>query len=332
MGYQRILIMTTRRILIFAPIFLMILLLQSYFWVPTYEQQTRGNPERFNEYITASIGDASILNPILSADASSSEIESKVFEGLIDYDENLRFRGRLATSWNVFEEAYFYVNESVAIPGLGHLCALHIIDFLQAEKQKKTLPSLELKATLGNITEISAIPRRDYTTDKQLKDSDANKKTIKIDIAAPARIKLVLKQVDQDLFSNLSQLLGKMYFENFESLKYIKTDSRIERDQLVAVAAELLPAVEHNPIIEFNLRSDVKFHDGHGQRPAHADIIEGLSSHVVADVTESKGGVGNALIAWIVLKALNLMGGDSMGRTAATVDIQSAGVEFHFLG
>ena len=81
--------MTTRRILIFAPVLLILLLLQSYFWVPTYEEQTRGNPERFNEYITASIGDASILNPILSADASSSEIESKVFEGLIDYDENL---------------------------------------------------------------------------------------------------------------------------------------------------------------------------------------------------------------------------------------------------
>jgi ABC-type transport system substrate-binding protein len=255
--------MTTRRILIFAPVFLILLLLQSYFWVPTYEQQTRGNPERFNEYISASIGDASILNPILSADASSSEIESKVFEGLIDYDENLHFRGRLATSWKVYEEAFFYVNESVAIPGLGHPDVRRIVDFLQAEKQKKMLPDPELNATLDNITEISVFPRREYTVNKQLKDSDGNKKTIKLAIAAPAGIKLVLKQVDQDLFRNLSQLLGKNYFENFESSKYIKTDDRIESDRLAAVAAELLPAVEQNPIIEFNLRSDVKFHDGH---------------------------------------------------------------------
>lgn len=255
--------MTTRRILIFAPVFLMILLLQSYFWVPTYEQQTRGNPERFNEYITASIGDASILNPILSADASSSEIESKVFEGLIDYDENLRFRGRLATSWKVYEEAFFYVNESAAIPGLGHPNARQVVDFLQDAKQKKTMPSPQLKATLDNISEISVIPARDYKTDKQLKLSDGNKKTLKIDITAPAAIKLMLKQVDQDLFRNLSQLLGKTYFESFESSNYIKTDDPIERDQLAAVAAELLPAVEHNPIIEFNLRPNVKFHDGH---------------------------------------------------------------------
>jgi len=255
--------MTTRRILIFAPVFLILLLLQSYFWVPTYEQQTRGNPERFNEYITASISDASILNPILSADASSSEIESKVFEGLIDYDENLHFRGRLATSWKVYEKAFFYINESVAIPGLGHPNARQVVDFLQAEKQKKPLLSPQLKATLDNISEITVIPARNYQTDKQLKLSDGNKKTLKFDITAPAAIRLVLKQVDQDLFRNLSQLLGKNYFENFESAKYIKTDDRIESDRLAAVAAELLPAVEQNPIIEFNLRSDVKFHDGH---------------------------------------------------------------------
>ena len=263
LNFRHLVIMTTRRVLISAPVVLIILLLQSYFWVPTYEQQTRGNPERFNEYITASIGDASILNPILSADASSSEIESKVFEGLIDYDENLRFRGRLATSWKVYEEAYFYINEAVAIPGLGHPNAQHVVDFLQAAKQKMPLPSLQLKATLDNVTEISVIPPRNYTTDKEIRISEGNKKTIKIEVSAPAAIKLVLKQVDQDLFTNLSQLLGKMYFDNFESAKYIKTDDSIKRDRLAALAAELLPATEHNPVIEFNLRPNVKFHDGH---------------------------------------------------------------------
>ncbi len=255
--------MTTRRVLIFAPVFIMILLLQSYFWVPTYEQQTRGNPERFSEYITASIGDASILNPILSADANSSEIETKVFEGLIDYDENLRFRGRLATSWKVHEEAFFYVNESFAIPGLGHPNALQVVDFLQAAKQKKMPSSPGLQATLDNITEISVRPPRDYALNKHLKDSAGNKKTVRFDISPPPGIKLVLKQVDQDLFNNLSHLLGKDYFKGFDSAKYAEANPPIESDRLAKVAAELLPAVEHNPIIEFKLRPDVKFHDGH---------------------------------------------------------------------
>jgi len=110
--------MTTKRVLILAPILLSLVLLQSYFWVPTYEQQARGNPQRLNEYITGSIGDASLLNPILSADSASSTIEAMVFEGLIDRDEQLRFRGRLASSWEVYEEAYFYVNKAIRVPGL----------------------------------------------------------------------------------------------------------------------------------------------------------------------------------------------------------------------
>ena len=115
--------MTVRKVLIFAPILVIFFLLQSYFWVPTYEEQSRGNPDRLNEYISASIGDAAILNPILSADSASSTIEGLVFEGLIDYDENLRFRGRLATSWEIHEEAFFCVNEDAFVPKAGKLDA-----------------------------------------------------------------------------------------------------------------------------------------------------------------------------------------------------------------
>jgi len=107
---------TIRKILIIIPVLVILFLLQSYFWVPTYEEQSQGNPERLKEYISGSIGDAAILNPILSADGSSATIEGLVFEGLIDYDENLRFRGRLATSWEVHEEAFFCVNEEAIIP------------------------------------------------------------------------------------------------------------------------------------------------------------------------------------------------------------------------
>ena len=108
--------MTIRKILIFTPIVIIVFLLQSYFWVPTYKEQSRGNPDRLNEYITASIGDANILNPILSAYSASSQIESMGFEGLIDRDEDHNFRGRLATSWRIYEEAFFYVNEKTDIP------------------------------------------------------------------------------------------------------------------------------------------------------------------------------------------------------------------------
>jgi len=52
--------------------------------------------------VISSIGDASFLNPILSQDSASSEINSFVFNGLIKYDRDLQgFVGVLAESWKV---------------------------------------------------------------------------------------------------------------------------------------------------------------------------------------------------------------------------------------
>ena len=62
---------------------------------------------------------------------------------------------------------------------------------------------------------------------------------------------------------NISKRLVEDYFKSFDGTKYLKASPQIETDQLAAYAAELLPAVEHNPIIEFRLRPNVKFHDGH---------------------------------------------------------------------
>jgi ABC-type transport system substrate-binding protein len=257
--------MTTKRILILAPLVITLILIQSYFWVPTYEQQARGNPGRLREFINASTGDATILNPILSAESASSEIEEKVFEGLIDRDQDLRFRGRLATGWEIYENAFFYVNETAAVAGTGQLTPRQLIDLLENFKKKKDLSPPELKKTIDNIKAISFIPPRISIVDRTRKDPQAAKSEtrIKIKVSAPARIKLVLKTVDPDVFENLTHLLGKNYFTGFSAQKYLSTDPTINNELLSRYAAELLPATEHNPIIEFNLRKNVEFHDGH---------------------------------------------------------------------
>jgi peptide/nickel transport system substrate-binding protein len=59
---------------------------------------------RVNQLVMSSIGDASFLNPILSQDSASSDINSFVFNGLIKYDRNLQgFVGDLAESWTITE-------------------------------------------------------------------------------------------------------------------------------------------------------------------------------------------------------------------------------------
>ncbi|MGD9226469.1 MAG: ABC transporter substrate-binding protein, partial [Desulfobacterales bacterium] len=257
--------MTTKRILIFAPLLLTLILVQSYFWIPTYEQQAKGNPDRLNQYINASIGDAAILIPILSADSASSEIEGKVFEALIDRDEDLSFRGRLATSWRIYEEAYFYINANADMPGRGQLDSQAVLGLLQNFRQDKNLAPQALRQTLDNIRSISLIPPRTYTVTRPNKSSAGGntKSEIKISVSAPARIKLILDEVDQDLFTNLKHLLGDQYFSNFRGAQFLKAPAPIDEAMLSSYANELLPATEHNPVIVFNLRENVKFHDGH---------------------------------------------------------------------
>ncbi len=256
--------MTIRRVLIIAPTVLILFLVHSYFWVPTYEQQTRGNPDRLNEYITASIGDASILNPILSADSASSDIQSMVFEGLIDRDEALRFRGRLATSWEIYEEAFFYVNERASIPGQGRAGAEEVAALLRKAKTQDFPANSELQASLSNIREVYVITGKEFSVTRHEKEKETKEPVeVQIRISAPARIKLVLNNVDQDLFENLASILGKEYFSSFNGEPYVTVDDQRWQAKRAAYAEEVLPATEHNPIVVFHLRPGVKFHDGH---------------------------------------------------------------------
>ncbi len=136
--------MWTKRILILAPTILLIILFQSYFWVPTYEEQTKGNPERLTEFITASSSDAVILNPILSADSASAQIESLVFEGLIDRDENLNFRGRLSRSWKIYEEVYLWVKRNDFSKLRKVLRDMEGIEGIEAKEKKENLLKIKL--------------------------------------------------------------------------------------------------------------------------------------------------------------------------------------------
>jgi ABC-type transport system substrate-binding protein len=238
-------------------------LLQSFFWVPTYEEQARGNPGRLEEFINASIGDASILNPILSADSASSEIENLVFEGLIDRDENLRFRGRVAESWTVSEDAYFFVNAAQPIPGAAGSDPEAVAGYLKALQLRQQSLPVPVQRALGNIQAIAVAPARtDAIRRKRPAAAGREPVDLQIQVTAPARIKLSLREVDQDLFTHLAAVLGQEYFSSFQPRRHISVTPAIDEKDLDALAAELLPVTEHNPIIEFRLRPGVKFHDG----------------------------------------------------------------------
>jgi len=260
--------MVVKRVLILLPIVIFVILLQSFFWVPTYDEQVKGNPHRLEEFITASIGDAKILNPILNADSASSAIADQVFDGLIDRDEDLRFRGRLAENWKIYEEVYFYLNETVPAAGGSISSPESIREHISAQKRRMTSGTSPLVSTLANIEKIEIIPSQKGEREVQIPGPDMNKDgfpdplAIEVRVTAPPRFKVTLKNVDQDFFRNIEPLLGEGYFENFPSDQYVEMIAPGHEKDLGAVAAELLPATEHNPVIIFNLRKGVTFHDG----------------------------------------------------------------------
>ncbi len=247
--------MSIRRFLIIAPIAVTLILLISYFWVPTYEEQTRGNPDRLIQFITASSGDASMLTPILSADSASSQIEGLVFEGLIDRDENLQFRGRVAKKWKIYEHAYFYVNREATTARWGKLDATALLTEL-----RKVFDSRHPQ--WQHITAIDLLPPEVITRIVRVRDGDTNR-SITLKASAPPRIRIDLDQVDQLLFDHLTEILGANYFDTFDPASHVSVDPALPANQLAAYAEELLPPKAHNPVIDFYLRPGVKFHDGH---------------------------------------------------------------------
>jgi ABC-type oligopeptide transport system substrate-binding subunit len=185
--------MTIKRFLIIAPALVSLVLLISYFWVPTYEEQTRGNPQRLEQFITASIGDATVLNPILSANSASSQIEGLVFEGLIDRDENLQYRGRVAERWRISEQAYFYVNDNAATLQWGALDG--------AELRSNLESALKADPDTGPyVTAVELLPAASYSLTRPIGRAD-QQRTITLKVQAPQRIRITLNRVDQ-LFSN----------------------------------------------------------------------------------------------------------------------------------
>ncbi len=259
--------MWTKRILIFLPVLIIVVLIQSFFWVPTYNNQGEVNPERLVKFIESSSGDAQILNPILSADSSSSTINNLVFEGLLDYDDQLALRGRLARKWKIYEEAYLTLLPNYPIGGKVLRSSKDWIDFfnkhLSHEKEwmqniqsAKIIPVKKVQSSLSTV-------KLDEEGNPIKQNNSVVKEEISYQLTRPIRLKFKLKKVDPDFFHPIQKLLGKEYFENFPYERFIQAKDPSKNRIITNHFPKILPLIEHNPIIVFYLRKGVKFHDGH---------------------------------------------------------------------
>ena len=251
---------STKGLLIAAPTIVSLFLLQSYLWVPTFENQARGDPGRLTRYISSSIADAVILNPTLSADSASSEVNALVFEGLIDRDLDLSFRGRLAESWQILEEAYLYADEALRLPDGAPATAEAVLGRLRAA-QAAGAPALR------GVEAMTVVPAATRTVEiappaparRPGAPAPPPGAPTAVTVRKPARLKFTLRAVDQDFFANLDRLLGG-YVGKLDPLRYVTAPSPAAAR--AAADAHVRPT-EENPVISFRLRRGVRFHDGH---------------------------------------------------------------------
>ncbi len=71
-------------------------------------KETSSEPVSGDTIVTASIGDARRLNPVIANDSASGDINGQVFNGLIRYDKDLNFEGELAESWEVSDDGLVF--------------------------------------------------------------------------------------------------------------------------------------------------------------------------------------------------------------------------------
>jgi peptide/nickel transport system substrate-binding protein len=68
---------------------------------PSLPAGEAGHAADGDAYVSASLGDASRINPVLSTDSASNEIVGLIFSGLVKYDKDLKLVGDLAESFEV---------------------------------------------------------------------------------------------------------------------------------------------------------------------------------------------------------------------------------------
>lgn len=255
--------MRTKWLLIALPLGILALLFQSAFWVPTYTSQAVGNPGRLVTYVRASLGDAKQLNPIVASDRFSFEVmERNLFEGLLDEDENRRVTTRLASSYETTEEAFLAVRPERRLPDGAQATAQAVLAAVRGAWQEGRAPGV-----FGSIGSVELVPPSTKALRKTVLVKNATGKEDPVDVELtldiPERVKMTLTKVETRLFKELEAVVGASYFEGSPFDARFKA----KKPEQLALArphfSELLPIGEHNPILTFRLRPNVRWHDGH---------------------------------------------------------------------
>jgi ABC-type transport system substrate-binding protein len=257
--------MTTKRLFIFLPVILIGVLIQSFFWVPTYDKQATGNPKRLIKFIESSGGDARLLNPALASDKTSGDIADKIFDGLLGLDDQLNLRPRLAESWIQYEEAYLVLpsDPQSSLPSHPEDWIPYIQNKMKVSPQwKSNIKSIEVISAQESTGSVQ-VPVLDEKGKVVKQKNRPKMQTVEYNLHLPHRLKFTLGKVDQYFFDPLIGILGANYVDGFPYRQFVSAKNPNQQALLKNHYSEIIKVTEHNPVLIFKLKKGVRFHDGH---------------------------------------------------------------------
>jgi ABC-type transport system substrate-binding protein len=254
--------MRTKQILLFLPLLLALVLLQSAFWVPTYGSQSATNSGRLETFVDPRPSDFKLLNPMLNSDATTAELmDRRIFDRLIESNEKLDVIPWLAESWTVTEEAFIAVRPERRLPDGTQVTGASLRAALEAAF-RGALSDLAPKLRAVELVPAAERTRRE-TALEQKPGGKSESVSATLRARLPERLKLTLDAVEPALFERLEPALGQGYFRGMDVKGRIDVDPPAARPAFDAKLDELLEVGEHNSIVTFKLRPGVRFHDGH---------------------------------------------------------------------
>ncbi len=241
------------------PVLLVALLVASFLTVASF------STDRKNELTIASIGEPTKLNPIQSAESGASEVEQFLFEGLLQYDQNLQISPQLAKSFSLSQTTTIYFQ--------GPTAALTALSFVRAAKEAwADLSLLEARAEGTKLYLKFGLPG--MTASEKIYElfnpaSTLPLTTLRAETGGEARA--LLKEFQE---ANIDLPIVRAWFDYdaafeitipgeakqaLEDLKAFLAKKGKEKATVVVTETRKFLA---EPVVQFILRDDVRWHDG----------------------------------------------------------------------
>ena len=270
--------MWLRRIIIALPVAL------ALFFVIAFISVRVSAPRKLNQFISGSIGEPEILNPILSTTTAASQVEGRIFSGLIRYDENLEVEGDLAQSWEIEQTSRcHFATETEAAKALERITA-HRAEWakiaLREAQAEATAVRLEFTSagasyqdTLqGWLGDLKPLPVTVLTVSLETKKEfaagqAANSANFQTRLAAalkahPDRLDRRVLYVWTGGATSMVELPVTGPVEPFTALIEGMLKSKSPKEALGTVDADDPAPAQDEPRITFHLRPGVRWHDG----------------------------------------------------------------------